>query len=37
VRIGDADLYDIGPTLLDLLDLSYEKTEFDGKSLLTRS
>jgi predicted AlkP superfamily phosphohydrolase/phosphomutase len=37
VRIGDADLYDIGPTLLDLLDLSYEKTEFDGKSLLQRS
>ena len=37
VRIGDADLYDIGPTLLDLLDLSYDKTEFDGKSLLQRS
>ena len=37
VRIGDTDLYDIGPTLLDLLDLQYDKTEFDGKSLLQRS
>jgi predicted AlkP superfamily phosphohydrolase/phosphomutase len=37
VRVGDTDLYDIGPTLLDLLNLEYNKTEFDGKSLLQRS
>ncbi|WP_340100828.1 alkaline phosphatase family protein [Salinibaculum salinum] len=37
VRIDDADLYDIGPTLLDLLDFQYDKTEFDGASLLKRS
>jgi uncharacterized sulfatase len=37
VRIGDVDLYDIGPTILDLLELQYDKTEFDGSSLLQRS
>jgi predicted AlkP superfamily phosphohydrolase/phosphomutase len=34
-RIGDADLYDIAPTMLELLDLDYDRTEFDGSSLLT--
>ena len=31
--IGDADLYDIAPTILDLLDIDYSRTEFDGASL----
>ena len=31
--IGDADLYDIAPTILDLLDIDYARTEFDGASL----
>ena len=35
VRIEDADLYDIAPTVLELLDLDYDRTEFDGSSLLT--
>jgi uncharacterized sulfatase len=35
VRISDADLYDIAPTLLDLLDLQVDRTEFDGSSLVT--
>jgi len=34
VSIRDADLYDIAPTILDLLDLDYDRTEFDGASLL---
>jgi len=34
-RIEDADLYDIAPTILELLDLDYDRTEFDGSSLLT--
>ncbi|WP_247007848.1 alkaline phosphatase family protein [Halorientalis litorea] len=34
-RIEDADLYDIAPTMLELLDLDYDRTEFDGSSLLT--
>ncbi len=37
VRIEDVDLYDIAPTILDLLDLDYNRTEFDGASLLKRS
>jgi len=32
--ISDADLYDIGPTILDLMDLEFERTEFDGASLV---
>ncbi|ERH01350.1 MAG: hypothetical protein J07HN6_00902 [Halonotius sp. J07HN6] len=32
--IEDADLYDIAPTILDLLELEYDRTEFDGASLL---
>ena len=35
VRIEDADLYDIAPTILDLLDLGYDRTDFDGSSLQT--
>ncbi|WP_246987226.1 alkaline phosphatase family protein [Halorientalis marina] len=35
VRIDDADLYDIAPSLLDLLDVEYDRTAFDGSSLVT--
>ena len=35
VRIEDADLYDIAPTILELLDLGYDRTDFDGSSLQT--
>jgi uncharacterized sulfatase len=37
VTIDDVDLYDIAPTILDLLDLEYDRTEFDGATLLKRS
>ncbi|WP_257298892.1 alkaline phosphatase family protein [Haloarchaeobius sp. FL176] len=33
VSITDADLYDITPTILDLMDVDYERSEFDGGSL----
>jgi len=33
-RITDADLYDIAPTLLRLLDIEYDRAAFDGASLL---
>jgi len=33
-RIGDADLFDIAPTILDLLDVDFERTDFDGASLV---
>jgi predicted AlkP superfamily phosphohydrolase/phosphomutase len=33
VAIDDADLYDIAPTILDLLEVDYTRTEFDGASL----
>jgi uncharacterized sulfatase len=33
-RISDADLYDIAPTILDLMDHDYDRTEFDGSSLV---
>ncbi|MFC6836512.1 alkaline phosphatase family protein [Halomarina ordinaria] len=32
-RVGDADLLDIAPTLLDLMDVEYDRTSFDGSSL----
>ncbi|MFA9503880.1 alkaline phosphatase family protein [Natrinema sp. H-ect1] len=32
--IEDADLFDITPTILDLLDLEYSRGEFDGASLV---
>ena len=34
VSIEDADLFDIAPTILDLMEIEYERTEFDGASLL---
>ena len=33
IRVGDADLYDIAPTVLDLLELEIDRTAFDGASL----
>ncbi|MFC6938881.1 alkaline phosphatase family protein [Salinirubellus sp. GCM10025818] len=33
-RVVDADLFDIAPTLLDLLELDVDRTELDGSSLL---
>ncbi|MFB6297033.1 MAG: alkaline phosphatase family protein [Salinirussus sp.] len=32
--LNDADLYDIAPTVLDLLDMDYDRTAFDGASLV---
>jgi len=34
VRVSDADLYDVAPTILDLLDVEVERTAFDGTSLV---
>jgi predicted AlkP superfamily phosphohydrolase/phosphomutase len=31
--VTDADLFDIGPTVLDLMDVDYDRPEFDGRSL----
>jgi predicted AlkP superfamily phosphohydrolase/phosphomutase len=31
--VEDADLFDIGPTVLDLMDIDYNRPEFDGRSL----
>jgi predicted AlkP superfamily phosphohydrolase/phosphomutase len=33
-RIDDVDLYDVAPTILDLLEIDYERGEFDGSSLV---
>jgi len=33
-RISDADLFDIAPTILDLMDVDFDRTEFDGSSLV---
>jgi predicted AlkP superfamily phosphohydrolase/phosphomutase len=33
VHVEDADLLDIAPTLLDLMEIEYARTEFDGASL----
>jgi predicted AlkP superfamily phosphohydrolase/phosphomutase len=33
-RVGDADLYDIAPTILDLMELDYDRAAFDGTSLV---
>jgi predicted AlkP superfamily phosphohydrolase/phosphomutase len=33
-NITDTDLYDISPTILDLMDVEYDRTEFDGASLV---
>ena len=32
--VDDADLFDIGPTVLDLMDVDYDRPEFDGRSLV---
>ena len=32
--IGDADLFDITPTILDLMDVEYSRGDFDGASLV---
>ncbi|NKE36007.1 nucleotide pyrophosphatase [Natronococcus sp. JC468] len=32
--IGDADLFDIAPTILELLEVEYSRSELDGASLL---
>ncbi len=32
--IGDADLYDIAPTILELMDVEFSRGEFDGASLV---
>ncbi|WP_135663828.1 alkaline phosphatase family protein [Halorhabdus rudnickae] len=34
VRINDVDLYDVAPTILSLLEVEYDRTEFDGASLV---
>jgi uncharacterized sulfatase len=34
VRLDDADLYDVAPTILDLMDVEVDRTEFDGTSLV---
>jgi predicted AlkP superfamily phosphohydrolase/phosphomutase len=33
-NITNTDLYDISPTILDLMDVDYERAEFDGASLV---
>jgi len=33
-RIGDADLYDIAPTILSLMDVDYDRGNFDGAALV---
>jgi predicted AlkP superfamily phosphohydrolase/phosphomutase len=33
VRISDVDLFDITPTILDLMEIEYDRTAFDGSSL----
>ena len=32
--VEDVDLYDIAPTVLDLLEMEYDAGEFDGRSLV---
>jgi predicted AlkP superfamily phosphohydrolase/phosphomutase len=33
-RVTDADLYDVAPTILTLLDVEYDRNEFDGATLV---
>ncbi|MGM0590902.1 MAG: alkaline phosphatase family protein [Halobacteriota archaeon] len=33
-NVDDADLYDIAPTILDLMEIEYARTDLDGASLL---
>jgi uncharacterized sulfatase len=35
-RVEDSDLYDVAPTILDLMEVDYDRTRFDGSSLLKR-
>jgi uncharacterized sulfatase len=35
-RIADADLFDIAPTILELLEVDVDRTECDGRSLIQR-
>jgi uncharacterized sulfatase len=32
--IDDADLYDIAPTILELMDVDYDRASLDGASLI---
>jgi arylsulfatase A-like enzyme len=34
VSVDDADLLDVAPTILDLMDVETSRTAFDGASLL---
>jgi len=34
VAVDDADLFDIAPTILDLMEIDYERSAFDGGSLV---
>jgi len=34
VDIEDVDLYDVAPTILDLMEIDYDAAEFDGRSLV---
>jgi predicted AlkP superfamily phosphohydrolase/phosphomutase len=34
-RIDDADLYDVAPTLLSLLDMEFDRSTFDGTTLVS--
>ena len=34
-RIKDADLYDVAPTLLSLMDMEYDRSRFDGTTLVS--
>jgi predicted AlkP superfamily phosphohydrolase/phosphomutase len=34
VRVTDVDLYDIAPTILELMEIDYQRSEFDGTSLV---
>ncbi len=34
VEIDDVDLFDIAPTILDLMEIDYDAAEFDGRSLV---
>jgi uncharacterized sulfatase len=34
VDIADVDLFDIAPTILDLMEIDYDAAAFDGRSLV---
>jgi predicted AlkP superfamily phosphohydrolase/phosphomutase len=34
VVVDDADLFDIAPTILELMEVDYQRTAFDGASLV---